>query len=227
MLLHIPAVLDRDTVARCRRLLTEAKWVDGRVTAGLQAEQVKRNLQLPESSPVIGELRGIVVEALARNAMFFAAALPRRLIPPHFNCYTGAANTFGNHVDNAVRGIPGSDEQVRTDVSATLFFCAPDEYDGGELVIEDTFGTQRVKLPAGDLVLYPSSSVHRVEPVTRGMRLASFMWLQSMVRDAERRRMLFDMDLALAALRRGQGDSEPVVRLTTCYHNLLRMWAEV
>ena len=230
MLLPIPDLLTPDQLRRAQTLLAAAQWSDGNITAGRQSAQVKRNLQLPETAPELPELRRIVMEALSRSALFFSAALPRNILPPLFNCYTGEANFFGNHVDNAVRSPAGSAEQVRTDLSATLFLADPEDYDGGELVIEDTFGTQRVKLPAGHLALYPSSSLHRVEPVTRGSRLASFMWMQSLVREAERRRLLFDMDMALLGLRQqqtGPADSPEVVRLTACYHNLLRMWAEV
>jgi PKHD-type hydroxylase len=230
MLIQIPEILTPDQLQRGRALLQAADWADGAITAGRQSAQVKHNLQLPETAAQLPELRRIVLDGLARSALFFSAALPRNILPPLFNCYTGDSNFFGKHVDNAVRSPAGSAEQVRTDLSATLFFCDPDEYDGGELVIEDTFGTQRVKLPAGHLVLYPSSSLHRVEPVTRGARLASFLWMQSLVREAERRRLLFEMDMALLGLRQqqsGAGDSPEVVRLTACYHNLLRMWAEV
>jgi PKHD-type hydroxylase len=170
-------------------------------------------------------LQRIVLDALGRHALFFSAALPKKVFPPLVNRYGGAANAFGNHVDNAVRAVPTTGERLRTDLSATLFLSDPGEYDGGELVIEDTFGTQRVKLPAGDMVLYPSSSVHRVEPVTRGARIASFFWIESMVREDERRRLLFDLDMAILGLRESVGDTPPVVRLTGCYHNLLRMWA--
>lgn len=226
MLLQIPGVLDALALARCRDQLASAPWVDGRVTAGAQSERVKRNLQLPEESAAARALRDLVLDGLAKSALFFSAALPKRIYPPLFNCYTGEANAFGNHVDNAIRNVPGTVERVRTDVSCTVFLADPHEYEGGELVIEDTFGCQRVKLPAGDAILYPSSSVHRVEPVTSGARVASFFWIESMVRETERRRMLLDMDLAIADLRQGEGDTAAVVRLTSCYHNLLRMWAD-
>jgi PKHD-type hydroxylase len=225
MLLHVPNVLDRATVQRCRALLTSAEWADGRVTAGSQAEKAKNNTQLPEDSDAARELRAIVLDALGKNALFFSASLPRKIYPPLFNRYSGSANSFGNHVDNAVRTHRASGNHVRTDLSFTLFFCDPEDYDGGELVIEDTFGEQRVKLPAGDLVLYPSSSVHRVEPVTRGARICCFTWIESMVREDERRRLLFEMDTAIVGLRQTQGESEEAVRFTACYHNLLRMWA--
>lgn len=225
MLLHIPQVLSRDTVAYCRRLLEQADWVDGKVTAGSQSEKNKNNLQLPEQGEAARELRDIVLDGLGKNALFFTASLPRKIYPPLFNCYTGEHNTFGNHVDNAVRTHALTQTHVRTDLSFTLFFCDPDEYDGGELVIEDTFGCQRVKLPAGDMVLYPSSSVHRVEPVTRGARICCFSWLESMVRETERRRLLYEMDMGIMGLRQTVGDTPEVVRMTSCYHNLMRMWA--
>ena len=225
MLLHIPGVLTRQTVADCREILIAAEWVDGKATAGSQSEKNKNNLQLPENSPAATTLRNIVLDALSRSGLFFAAALPQRIYPPLFNCYTGQSNSFGNHVDNAIRTHAATGNHVRTDLSFTLFFTDPDEYDGGELVIEDTFGHQKVKLPAGDLILYPSSSVHRVEPVTRGTRICSFSWLQSLVRENERRRLLFEMDQSIVALRQAHGDSPAVVQVTSCYHNLLRMWA--
>ena len=225
MLLHIPHVLSRDTVAACRQQLETADWVDGRITAGSQSEKNKNNLQLPESAAAAETLRTVVLDALGRNARFFAAALPRKIYPPLFNCYTGASNAFGNHVDNAVRTHPATRTHVRTDLSFTLFLSDPDEYEGGELVIEDTFGNQRIKLPAGDMVLYPSSSVHRVEPVTAGARICCFSWLESMVRETERRRLLFDLDRNICQLRDAQGDTETAVGLTSCYHNLVRMWA--
>ena len=226
MLLTIPAVLEADALERCRSLVTRAGWTDGRVTAGLQSEQRKNNLQLPEDSPGAREAGRIVLDALAKSALFFTAALPRRIFPPLFNCYTGATNAFGNHVDNAIRTHAATGERIRSDLAATLFLCAPDEYEGGELVIDDVFGAQSVKLAAGDMVLYPASSVHRVEPVTRGARVASFFWLESMVRDSTQRRLLFEMDMAILELRQSGGDTDAIVRLTGCYHNLLRMWAD-
>lgn len=226
MLLHIPNVLTRDQVNECRKLFERAEWVDGKVTAGSQSEKTKNNLQLPETSEAARVLRDTVLLALGRCPLFITAALPKKIYPPLFNCYTGSSNAFGNHVDNAVRTHPPTQQNVRTDLSFTLFFCDPDEYDGGELVIEDTFGNQRVKLPAGDMVLYPSSSVHRVEPVTRGARICCFTWLESMVRETERRRLLYDLDMSILTLRHEQGDNDTTVRLTACYHNLLRMWAE-
>jgi PKHD-type hydroxylase len=226
MLLHIPEVLSKEQVAHCRNLLLGAKWVDGNVTSGTQAAKAKRNFQLPEEGDEAQEIQKIILDALSNNALFFTAALPKKIFPPLFNCYTGEMNTFGNHVDNAVRTMRGGGKRVRSDLSFTLFFTDPDEYEGGDLVIEDTFGQQRVKLPAGDMVLYPSSSVHRVEPVTSGARICSFTWLESMVRELDRRRLLFDMDMAIMALREGVGDSDEAIRFTSCYHNLLRMWAD-
>ena len=226
MLLHIPQVLTPAALARCRALVESADWADGKITAGTQSSQVKNNRQLPEDGEASRAARAIVVDALARSALFMTGALPKKTYPPLFNRYEGEANTFGNHIDNAVRTSVATGAWVRTDLSATLFLTGPDEYDGGELVIEDTFGTQSVKLPAGDMILYPSSSVHRVEPVTRGARIASFFWIESMVRDDAKRRLLFDLDMSILSLREAGGDTQPVVKLTGCYHNLLRMWAE-
>jgi PKHD-type hydroxylase len=229
MLLHVRQVLSADELREARALLQRAAWADGRVTAGVQSAQAKNNEQLPQDSEASKALQQIVLRGLNRHAVFFSAALPKRVFPPLFNRYAGEANAFGNHVDNAVRYIPGGNaERVRTDISCTLFFSEPDEYDGGELVIEDTFGAQRVKLPAGDMVLYPGTSVHRVEPVTRGARVASFFWLESMVRSDEQRRLLFDMDTHLMRLRATVGEADPaVIGLTGTYHNLLRLWADV
>ncbi|WKB51142.1 Fe2+-dependent dioxygenase [Eleftheria terrae] len=228
MLLNLPEVLTRDEVRQLREVLAQAPWDDGRVTAGSQSAQVKNNRQLPQDHPVTRQLQGQVLQGLKRSKLFFTAALPRHVFPPLFNRYAGEANAFGNHIDNAVRFLhDGSGERMRTDVSCTLFLSDPEDYDGGELIIEDTFGTQSVKLPAGDMVIYPSSSVHRVEPVTRGARLASFFWVQSMVRSDEQRRLLFDLDMSLLKLREEHGDTPAVVRLTGTYHNLLRMWSDV
>ncbi|KZE29778.1 Fe2+-dependent dioxygenase [Crenobacter luteus] len=226
MLLHIPDVLTPEELAHGRALLEAAPWADGRITAGSQSAQVKRNLQLPQATAEAKELSAMVEAAARRHPLFFSAALPKTIFPPLFNRYQGGMD-FGNHVDNAVRADPFSGAWVRTDVSCTLFFTGPDEYDGGELVVEDSYGVHRVKLPAGDMVLYPSTSLHRVEPVTRGARVASFFWTQSMVRDDGRRSLLFDMDMAIASLREKHGDTEELVALTATYHNLLRQWAEV
>lgn len=227
MLLHVPEVLNAGELDQARRLLADAPWGDGRMTSGMQSAQVKNNEQLPQNrEPSLG-LQRLILAALQRHHLFFSAALPRRILPPNFNRYSGAANTFGNHIDNAIRFVPGSAERVRTDLSCTLFLAEPAEYDGGELVVEDTFGDKRVKLPAGDMVLYPGTSVHRVEPVTRGARIASFFWVESMVRGDEQRRLLFDMDMHLMRLRSSVGETDPaVVGLTGTYHNLLRLWAD-
>jgi PKHD-type hydroxylase len=227
MLIEIPEVLSRQELQQVLQLLANAPWADGRITAGTQSAQVKNNWQLPEQGEQSRAARAIVLAALNRNALFLSAALPKRIFPPLFNRYEGEHNTFGNHIDNAVRHCSHTGERVRTDLSATLFLSDPDDYDGGELVIEDTYGSHAVKLAAGDMVLYPGSSLHRVEPVTRGARLASFFWMESMVRETERRRLLFEMDMAILELRETQGDSAPTINLTGCYHNLLRMWAEV
>lgn len=225
MLLQIPDVLTGEKLTRCRELMRDADWMDGRVTAGTQSAQVKNNQQLPETSMAAREARQLVLEGLAASALFMTAALPRKIYPPLFNRYAGAANAFGNHIDNAIRTFAPTAQHVRTDVSCTLFLAEPDEYEGGELVIEDTFGSKQVKLPAGHMVLYPASSVHRVEPVTRGARLASFFWVESMVRDDAQRRLLFDLDMSVLALRQQQGETPEAVKLTGVYHNLLRMWA--
>lgn len=226
MLLHLPKLMSAEDVAHCRALLLDAQWVDGRDTAGSQSARCKNNRQLAEDSAPARAIRSAVLDALGRNARFFSAALPKKIYPPLVNCYSGESNAFGRHVDNAVRTHAATGQHVRTDLSFTLFLSEPEEYDGGELVIEDTFGEQRVKLPAGDMVLYPSSSLHRVEAVTRGARICSFSWLQSMVRETERRRLLFELDSNICRLRAAQGDSEEAIGLTHCYHNLVRMWAD-
>ena len=225
MLLHVPQVLDARELARIRTALEGADWTDGRETVGAQGALVKSNEQLPEASPLKAELGRAVQAALDRNPLYFAAALPLRVLPPRFNRYTGGGH-YGFHVDGAVMAGGSGGMQVRSDVSCTLFLCEPDEYEGGELVISDTYGEHDVKLPAGDMILYPSSSLHRVAPVTRGARLASFFWVQSMVRDDGRRRLLFEMDTAIETLRRTGADKSAVLQLTGTYHNLLRQWAE-
>lgn len=226
MLLHIPDVLSAEQVSVCRKALDAAPWVDGRVTAGHQSARVKHNLQLPEDSPVARELGALILSALERNPLFLSAALPAKIFPPLFNCYR-EGQTFGVHVDNAVRQFRDTGFRIRTDLSVTLFLSSPDEYDGGELVIEDVFGPQRVKLPAGHLVLYPASSLHKVEPVTRGARIASFFWVQSMVRDDAARTLLFDLDTAIQQLNARNPEDPVAVQLTGVYHNLLRRWAEL
>jgi PKHD-type hydroxylase len=226
MLLEVPGVLTPEQVVHARRMLDSADWVDGRVTAGRQSAQVKDNEQLPEGHPVAQELGDMVVTALQNNGLFVSAALPLRVFPPLFNRYQGG-HSFGNHVDNAIRQITGTPLRIRTDLSATLFLAQPDEYDGGELVVEDTYGVHSVKLPAGHMILYPSTSLHHVRPVTRGARVASFFWIQSMVRDDATRALLFDLDLAIQRLGADVPDHPSVVQLTSVYHNLLRRWAEM
>lgn len=226
MLIEIPEVLSAIELEQVHQLLADAPWTDGRITAGSQSAQVKNNWQLPEDTPQSQQLRALLLAALNRNALFLSAALPKRIFPPLFNRYQGEHNTFGNHIDNAIRYCSTNGERVRTDLSATIFLADPDSYDGGELVIEDTYGQHAVKLAAGDMVLYPGSSLHRVEPVTHGTRVASFFWLESMIRETERRRLLFEMDMAILQLRSTQGDNQATVNLTGCYHNLLRMWAD-
>lgn len=225
MLLKIPGVLSSQQVAQFRDVLQHAEWTDGNVTAGYQSSQAKNNLQLPQDSEAARVLGDAVLQALAQSPLFMSAALPLKIFPPLFNCYQGG-QSFGIHVDNAIRQVPGTPVKVRTDLSMTLFLAEPDEYDGGELVIEDTYGAQRIKLPAGDMVLYPSTSLHKVTPVTRGRRLASFFWLQSMVASDEKRTLLFDMDMAIQRLRSQLADSAEIVQLTGVYHNLLRQWAQ-
>ena len=226
MLLHVPGVLSAEHVARARQLLDGADWVDGRVTAGPQSSRAKQNLQLPESSPAARELGDLILAALQRNPLFKSAALPLKVYPPMFNRY-GGGHSFGSHVDNAIRQVPGSPHRVRTDLSATLFLAPPDSYEGGDLVIADTYGTHSVKLPAGDMVLYPSASLHHVTPVTQGERIASFFWIQSLVRDDGQRTLLFDMDSAIQQLAADAPDHPSTVQLTGIYHNLLRQWAEL
>ena len=230
MLLHIPQVLTPDEIAQARAWLADAAWADGRLSAGPQAAGVKHNQQLAADSPALAPLRSLVLAALDRHALFFSAALPKRLLPPQFNRYAGAHNHYGNHVDQAIRQA-GAGQRLRSDLSCTLFLTPPEDYDGGELVIANAPGAgglaqQRIKLAAGDALLYPGSSVHRVEPVTRGERLACFFWIESLVRSAEQRDLLFDMDLALMQLRQRHGEDAATVSLTGSYHNLLRLWAD-
>ncbi|WP_349571518.1 Fe2+-dependent dioxygenase [Azotobacter salinestris] len=226
MLLHIPGVFSRDEVRRIRQALEQAQWLDGKATAGYQSARTKHNLQLAEDDPLALEIATAMLERLWQNPQFMSAALPHKVYPPLFNCYTDGG-TFGFHIDNAVRQVRGSAERVRTDLSSTLFFSDPDEYDGGELVIQDTYGMQRVKLPAGDLVLYPATSIHQVTPVTRGARYASFFWTQSLVREDSQRSLLYEMDQAIQSLSRDVPDHPALVQLTGNYHNLLRRWGEV
>jgi PKHD-type hydroxylase len=226
MLIQVPDVLSAEQVADARRLLESAEWVDGKVTAGHQSGRTKDNRQVPEGHPVARELGDTIVQALQRNPLFISAALPLHVFPPLFNRYSGG-QSFGNHVDNAIRQVPGTPHRIRTDLSCTLFLTGPDEYDGGELVVEDTYGAHSVKLPAGHLVLYPSTSLHHVRPVTRGARVSSFFWLQSLVRSDADRTLLFDLDAAIRALPQTAEAQPASVQLTGVYHNLLRRWAEI
>jgi PKHD-type hydroxylase len=225
MLLRVPQVLNADELAKLQALMAKAEWTDGKVTAGTQSAKVKRNMQLPETSADAEAAREIVLTALSRNALFFSAALPKKIYPPLFNQYRVGMD-FGAHIDNAVRTHALTGLHVRTDISCTLFLEHPEAYDGGELVVEDTYGQQTIKLPAGDMVLYPGTSLHHVRPVTKGARLACFFWVQSMIREDGQRALLFDMDAAIATLREQVGDSAAVIRLTGNYHNLIRMWAD-
>jgi len=229
MILCIPSVLAPLEVTECRKLLEEAMWEDGKKTAGHQASKVKDNMQIPGNHPAALQVGGVILRALASNPLFMSAALPLHILPPKFNRYAGG-QTYGTHVDASVQTMPDG-RRIRTDLSCTLFFAEPDEYDGGELIIEDTYGAKSVKLNAGEMVLYPSTSLHRVEPVTRGTRLCSFFWLQSMVRTDEQRSLLFDMDIAIQRLNGGLPDqplvSEATTQLSGVYHNLLRQWADM
>ncbi|WP_026638045.1 Fe2+-dependent dioxygenase [Bordetella petrii] len=226
MLIHIAEVFSAEEAAQMRRRLQEADWVDGRATAGHQSAQVKRNRQLPEQHPLAQELGNQILQRLSANNLFMSAALPRKIFPPLFNRYEGG-EAFGYHVDNAVRAVPGSSERVRTDLSATLFFSDPASYDGGELVVDDTYGPRAVKLPAGHMVLYPGTSLHKVNPVTRGARISAFFWMQSLVREDSQRALLLDMDVAIQRLNQDAAGHPSIVQLTGVYHNLLRRWAEV
>lgn len=226
MLLDIPNVLSPEQVAEARQLLEAADWVDGKVSAGHQGARVKDNMQLPVESPVARQVGAMILKAVGTNPLFMSAALPLHILPPMFNRYSGG-QTFGTHVDGSIRTVPGTPHRLRTDLSCTLFFAGPEEYDGGELIIEDTYGSKSVKLPAGHMILYPSTSLHRVTPVTRGTRLCSFFWLQSMIRDNGQRGLLFDMDVAIQRLGAENSTHPSVVSLTGVYHNLLRQWAEM
>jgi PKHD-type hydroxylase len=227
MMIQVPEVLTPAQVAEIRRVIDAADWIDGNATSGQQAALAKRNRQLSEQSPAAKRAGEIVIDALGRNPLFMAAALPAKVWPPLFNRY-GAGERFATHVDNAVRLKSGGVDRLRSDLSATLFLSEPTSYEGGELTVEDTYGAHAVKLAAGDLILYPASSLHHVSPVTAGERVASFFWVQSMIRDDARRRLLFEMDVAVQRLTREVGLDHPsVVALTGTYHNLLRMWAEL
>ncbi|MBC7214302.1 MAG: Fe2+-dependent dioxygenase [Burkholderiaceae bacterium] len=228
MFLHIPHILDVEELATARRLLgPDAPWLDGRSSAGAQALAQKNNAQLAQTSPQAQQLRTLVLSALQRAPLFFSAALPQKIFNPLFNRYSGESNFYGPHIDGAVLHSQATGQWVRSDISCTLFLSAPDEYEGGELLIQQAQGERRIKLPAGDLILYPGSTVHQVTPVTRGVRLASFFWVQSMVRSTTQRELLYDMDMHLLALRQSLGENDPsVIGLTGTYHNLLRLWAD-
>jgi PKHD-type hydroxylase len=224
MLARIPDILSAAQLAECRKTLATADWVDGRVTAGHRSERVKDNRQLPERHPAARRLGAMILMELERNPLFVSAALPLKILPPLFNRYEGGQN-YGDHVDGAIRPVTGTPHRVRTDLSATLFLSEASDYDGGELVITDSYGTHLVKLPAGDIILYPGTSLHRVEPVTRGVRLASFFWIESMVREDSQRQLLFDLDTAIQQLSATVPENQAVDRLLSVYHNLLRRWA--
>ena len=226
MLIHIPEVLSQAQGAEFRQLLLAADWTDGRATVGPQGALVKQNKQLPVESPLAKQLGAVILTALYQNPLFMAAAIPLRTVPPLFNSYQGGEH-YGLHVDGAVRGLPGSGLSLRTDLSSTLFLSEPEDYQGGELQVMDTFGQHEVKLPAGDLILYPSSSLHQVLPVTSGERVCSFFWTQSMVRNDQQRSMLFELDQTIQQLRAQHGDTTEVLALTGHYHNLVRLWAEL
>ena len=225
MLLTLPHVLSPDDVSTARSLLEAAPWEDGRASAGVQAAQVKNNQQLPHDSEAAGQIRAMVLRGLDNCPRFFSAALPKRVFTPRVNRYGGDANFYGKHIDNAIRTLPNG-QRVRTDISCTVFLNDPDDYEGGELTVADTYGEQTVKLPAGHAVLYPGTSLHQVKPVTRGHRIACFFWVESMVRSDEQRRLLFDLDMNLLSLRQQQGEAAETTALTGVYHNLLRMWAD-
>jgi len=226
MLLQVPSVLTSEQVRQFRARLDPVEWADGRMTAGYQSAKAKHNLQLPEEHPVARELGEIILDVLPRNLLFMAAAVPFKIFPPLFNCYSEGQN-FGMHIDNAIRSVKGTPHRIRTDLSMTLFLSEPDEYQGGELIIEETYGTHSVKLRAGDAVLYPACSLHRVTAVTQGKRIAAFFWIQSMVRDDGQRKALFDLDIAIQQLGKELPESAAAIKLTGVYHNLLRMWADV
>jgi PKHD-type hydroxylase len=226
MLLHLPNVLTPEELSQAQALLAQAPWTDGRKGAGELARQVKNNEQLDHDCDAARAIRSIVLGALDRNTTFFSAALPKKVFPPRLNRYAGDSNFYGNHIDGAVRYVPGSGERLRTDVSCTLFLSDPADYDGGELCIADTYGEQAIKLPAGHMVLYPGTSLHQVRPVTRGERVACFFWCESLVRSDEKRRTLYELDMNLLALRQLHGDNAHTTALTGVYHNLLRQWAD-
>lgn len=226
MLLHLPDLLTSDEVAHAQHLLKEAPWTDGRKGTGELARQVKNNEQLDHEGDIARSIHELVLRGLDRNTTFFSAALPKKVFPPRVNRYGGDSNFYGNHIDGAIRYMPGNGQRLRTDVSCTVFLNDPEDYDGGELTIADTYGEKTVKLPAGHAVLYPGTSLHQVKPVTRGHRIACFFWIESLVRSDEQRRMLYELDMNLLAMRRRHGDSEETTALTGVYHNMLRMWAD-
>jgi PKHD-type hydroxylase len=226
MILEIPNVLSSEQLVEARKILEAAEWVDGRVTAGHQGARVKDNQQIPAEHPVARQVGQMIVKALGQNPLFMSAALPLHILPPMFNRYTGGQQ-FGTHVDGSIRTIPGTGHRLRTDLSCTFFFTGPEEYDGGELIIEDNYGSKSVKLSAGHMILYPGTSLHHVTPVTRGARLCSFFWLQSMIRDDGQRALLFEMDVGIQRLSADVPNHRGVVQLTGVYHNLLRQWAEM
>ena len=226
MLLTLPNLLSPADIAAAQKALAAASWIDGRSTAGVQAAQVKNNEQLADDCEATRTIQAMVLKGLDGHPVFFSAALPKKMFTPRINRYGGASNFYGNHVDNAIRAVPGSLERVRADISCTVFLNDPDEYDGGELTIADTYGEQRVKLPAGHAVLYPGTSLHQVTPVTRGHRVACFFWIESLVRGDEQRRLLYELDMNLLRLRQQHGETAETTALTGIYHNLLRMWAD-
>ena len=226
MILHIPNVLSKEQLIECRKLLNEADWIDGKTTAGSQAVNVKNNFQLHEKDSLTTYLREIITSSLSSNPLFISSALPSHIISPFFNRYENGGN-YGNHVDNAIMYDMQKQKSYRTDISCSLFFTDPEEYEGGEMVIEDTFGTHEVKLPAGDLILYPSTSLHRVEPVTSGVRMVSFMWVQSMIRSAWRRSILFELDNTIQSLRLKHGETQEALNLSIHYHKLIQEWSEL
>lgn len=225
MMLTIPNVLTAEQVRKCRLALEQADWADGRLTAGHVAVKAKSNQQLPLDHPLARQVGDLILNTLGKNPRFISAALPLRVLPPRFNRYTGGG-TYGDHIDNAIFAVPGAPQRVRSDISATLFFCEPAEYDGGELIVQDSYGSHSVKLPAGHMVIYPGSSLHQVTPVTRGTRLASFFWIQSLVREDHRRSMLWELDNAIQALTRAAADNPSIPQLTGVYHNLVREWSD-
>ncbi|MDB5931582.1 MAG: 2OG-Fe(II) oxygenase [Polaromonas sp.] len=226
MLLTIPHILSPKDLLAAGKALAAAPWTDGRSTAGIQAAQVKNNEQLPDDCEATRSIQAMVLKGLEGNATFFSAALPKKMFPPRINRYGGGSNFYGNHVDNAIRAVPGNAQRVRTDISCTVFLNSPDDYDGGELAIADTYGEQLIKLPAGHAVLYPGTSLHQVRPVSRGHRVACFFWIESLVRGDDQRRLLYELDMNLLRLRERHGETLETTALTGTYHNLLRMWAD-